>query len=41
MIKSFHIEFAKAQLMVVSNLSELNKTRSLHHYITSVLLVSQ
>jgi len=32
MLKSFHHEFTKAQLTVVSNLSELHKARVLHHW---------
>ena len=32
MLKSFHLEFTKAQLTVVSNLSELHKAHVLHHW---------
>jgi len=31
MLKSFHLEFTKAQLTVVSNLSQLHKAHVLHH----------
>jgi len=32
MLKSFHLEFIKAQLTLVSNLSELHKAHVLHHW---------
>jgi len=32
MLKTFHLEFTKAQLTVVSNLSELHKAHVLHHW---------
>ena len=32
MLKSFHLEFTKAQLTVVSNLSELHNSHVLHHW---------
>jgi len=42
MLKSFHLEFTKAQLTVVSNLSELHKAHVLHHWcIVGIPMIGQ
>ena len=41
MLKSFNLEFTKAQLTVVSNLSELHKAHVLHHWRLRIPMISQ
>jgi len=42
MLKSFQLEFTKAQLTVVSNLSELHKAHVLHHRcLVGIPMISQ
>ena len=42
MLKLFHLEFTKAQLMVVFNLSELYKAHVLHHWrLVGIPMISQ
>jgi len=42
MLKSFHLEFTKAQLTLVSNLFELHKAHVLHHWhLVGIPMISQ
>ena len=42
MLKSFHLDFTKSQLMVVFNLSELHKAHVLHHWrLVGIPMISQ
>jgi len=42
MLKTFHLEFTKAQLTVVSNLSELHKAHVLRHWrLVSIPMIGQ